>query len=149
MFENHFFDELFLQAKMARDNNEVPIGAIIVDKNKRIIAQSYNQVEKLKDPTAHAEILCIKEACKKLDTKYLFDCSIYVTIEPCFMCAAAISFAKIAKVYFSGFEPKTGAIESNLHYFSQKYCHHKPEIYGGIREKEAVKLMQDFFCHKR
>jgi tRNA(adenine34) deaminase len=136
------------QAKLALKNNEIPVGAVIVEKNN-VIASAYNKNITLKDPTAHAEILAIKQACILKKTLRLENCDIYVTLEPCFMCMGAISFAKIKRVYYGASEKKFGAIENEANIFSKKLSYFKPEIYSGISEIESQKILQQFFKNKR
>lgn len=140
--------EALKQAKIAFDEDEVPIGAVIVE-NGKIIASSYNQNRVKIDPTAHAEILALREAAQKKQTHFLDDCDLYVTVEPCAMCMAAISFAKIKNIYYGVKEEKFGAVESSANFINSENCYHKPEIYSGIGEDEAKELMQRFFKEKR
>lgn len=127
-------------ARIAGGNDEVPVGAVIVE-NGVIIAESYNQNIALSDPTAHAEILVIKEACQIKSSQRIPECDLYVTLEPCPMCAQAISFARIRRLYYAASDPKGGGISI----FSSKSCFHKPEIYNGIMETESSKQLKDFF----
>lgn len=128
------------------DNCEIPIGCVIVDgKTGKVIAKSCNKTIKLNNPTQHAEILCINKALKKLKTNRLNHCSIYITLEPCAMCAAAIMLAKIDRVYIGCLSPKTGAIISNLHIYKRTICNHKPDVYYCIMEKECKELLRGFF----
>ena len=129
-------------SKAQEDLSEVPVGAVIVY-NDEVISYSNNSNIQNTDPTAHAEILAIREACKILSTQILDQCDIYVTLEPCAMCAQAISFAKIRRLYFGAYNKKYGAIENGARIF--QFCHHVPEIYGGILENENIKLITDFF----
>ncbi|WP_168464950.1 nucleoside deaminase [Wolbachia endosymbiont of Ctenocephalides felis wCfeT] len=131
------------QAKVAKENNEVPIGAIVVYED-RVIASAYNIDN---DPTAHAEMLVIREACKSLSTSVLCDADMYVTLEPCPMCAQAISFARIKRLYFGAYNPKGGGVEHGAKIF--QFCDHVPEVYGGILEKECSILLKDFFTGLR
>ncbi|MCK5295997.1 MAG: nucleoside deaminase [Alphaproteobacteria bacterium] len=127
-------------------SGEVPVGAVIVNgKSGEIIASSGNRVEELKDPTAHAEILVIREAAEKLGQVRLEECDLYVTLEPCPMCAAAISHARIRRLYFGAYDPKSGGVEHGARVFSHKTCHHRPEVYGGIMETDCSNLLKDFF----
>ena len=147
---NSFMDEALKQAEIAFDLDEVPVGAVIVDKSsKQIIAKSYNQNTALNDSTAHAEILAIRKACLVKKNHRLDDCDLYVTLEPCAMCAAAISLARIQKVYYGTADPKSGAVDHGVRIFSHKNCHHKPEIYSGINDQESSKLLKNFFLKKR
>lgn len=137
-----------VQAGIAAESGEVPIGAVIV-KNGNIIASAYNLVERSNDPTAHAEILVIRAAAKILNSPRLTDCDLYVTLEPCAMCAQAIVFARIRRLYFGAFDEKGGGVENGARIFSQPNCNHKPEIYGGISESECGELLKEFFRKKR
>ncbi|HUI20952.1 MAG TPA: nucleoside deaminase [Methylocella sp.] len=138
----------FFEAHAARDRGEVPIGAVIVHEGK-IIAGAGNQTLWDKDPTAHAEILAIRRACRAVASERLPGCDIYVTLEPCVMCAAAISFARLRRLYFAAPDPKGGAIEHGPRLFAQSTCHHAPEIYGRIRESEAAAMLTRFFMARR
>lgn len=135
-------------AKKAAENGEVPVGALVVCDGK-IIASAYNLVEKNTDPTAHAEILVIRAASEILNSARLKTCDLYVTLEPCAMCAAAISLARIKRLYFGAYDEKGGGVENGARVFSHSTCHHKPEIYGGIAESECANLLKDFFADKR
>ena len=141
--------EAFEEAKAAAARGEVPVGAVIVDAQGNIIAKAGNQTLELKDPTAHAEMLAIREAASKLNSERLNDCDLYVTLEPCAMCAAAISFARIRRVYFAAGDEKMGAVENGPRFFAQPTCHHAPEVYSGIGETEAQELMKSFFRNRR
>ena len=137
-------------AKKAYNQDEVPIGAVIVDnENDEIIAQTYNLCEHIADSTAHAEILAIQEACKKLGQNRLRNCDLYVTLEPCTMCAAAISFSRIENLYFGAYDKKGGAVENGVKFYEQNSCHHRPNVFSGILEDECSKLLKDFFKAKR
>lgn len=127
--------------------NEIPVGSLITLDN-RIVSSSFNMVNKYQDPTAHAEILSIRKATKELKSKYLNECSLYSTLEPCAMCAQAIAFSKIKYLYFAAYDVKFGAVENGVRVFHSTY-NHVPEIYGGIMEKKAVELMQKFFIKVR
>ena len=141
--------EAFNEAKAAAARGEVPVGAVIVDAQGKLITCAGNQTLELKDPTAHAEILAIRAAAKSLNSERLIDCDLYVTLEPCAMCAAAISFARIRRVYFATSDEKMGAIENGPRFFNQSTCHHAPEVYGGIGVGEAKSLLIDFFKSRR
>ena len=136
------------EARQAAARGEVPVGAVIV-RDGRIIAAAGNRPRSLNDPTAHAEMLAIRRACEALSDERLTNCDLYVTLEPCTMCAAAISFARIRRVYFGALDPKGGAVESGVRFFSSETCHHAPETYGGIRESEAAGLLRAFFAMRR
>ncbi|MEN3930029.1 nucleoside deaminase [Microvirga sp. W0021] len=142
------FDAAFEEARQAALRDEVPVGAVIV-KDGEIIARAGNAPRERHDPTAHAEVLAIRAACEKLDDERLSGCDLYVTLEPCAMCAAAISFARIRRLYFAASDAKGGAVENGGRFFSQSSCHHAPEVYGGIREQEAAEMLKEFFAEKR
>lgn len=135
-------------AKKAKRKNEVPVGAVIV-KDDKIIASAHNMCEALFDSTAHAEMLAIKEAEKTLQKKRLNDCEIYVTLEPCAMCAGAIAAARFKTVVFGAYDSECGAVESAVKLFSEKKLHYSPEIYGGIKQNECEALIKEFFKNKR
>lgn len=147
-FDNHFMQNAISLAKSAIACGEVPVGAVIV-KDGKVIASSHNQIENKNDPTAHAEILAIRSACEMIGSPRIMDCDMYVTLEPCPMCAQAISFARIRRLYFGAYDEKNGGVENGARIFSQGGCNHKPEIYGGISESENAKLLRDFFQEKR
>ena len=128
---------------------EVPVGAVIVGPEGEIIARAGNATRALNDPSAHAEMIVIREACKIAKSERLTRCDLYVTLEPCAMCAAAISFARIAKLYFAAADPKGGAVEHGPRFFAQPTCHHAPEVYGGIDETRAGELLKSFFKARR
>jgi tRNA(adenine34) deaminase len=137
------------EAEAARDRGEVPIGAVVVSPDGAVLASAGNRTLELRDPTAHAELLAIREACAKLGTERLVDCDLYVTLEPCAMCAAAISFARIRRLYFGAADPKGGAVEHGPRLFLQSTCHHAPQVYGGIGETAAAGLLKNFFAARR
>jgi tRNA(adenine34) deaminase len=137
----------FAEARAAAARGEVPVGAVIA-RDGKIIAAAGNRTVQARDPTAHAELLAIRQAAAALGSERLTDCDLYVTLEPCAMCAAAISFARIRRLYWAAPDPKGGAVEHGPRFFSQLTCHHAPELYGGIREQEATALLQDFFQGK-
>jgi tRNA(Arg) A34 adenosine deaminase TadA len=114
-----------------------------------VIATAGNRTLRDRDPTAHAEMLVIRQACAEIGSERLVDCDLYVTLEPCAMCAAAISFARIRRLYYAASDPKGGAVEHGPRFFLQPTCHHRPEVYGGIRESEAAQLLRDFFQARR
>lgn len=142
------FDLAFDAARQAEAEGEVPVGAAVV-KDGRVIAVAHNRPRALRDPTAHAEILAIRAACIVLDDERLSGCDLYVTLEPCPMCAGAISFARIRRLYYSATDPKGGGVEHGPRVFSQPTCHHAPEFYGGFRETEASALLKAFFAARR
>ncbi len=133
------------EAEKAFAAGEVPVGAILIDGEGEIIASTHNLVEKYHDVTAHAEMLALREGFRRKKSKYLDDCDIYVTLEPCPMCAQAISMARIRRLYFGAYDPKSGGVEHGTRTFAQSSCHHVPEIIGGIREGECAALLQNFF----
>lgn len=136
------------EARAAAGAGEVPVGCVIV-RNGEVIARAGNRTVRDRDPTAHAELLAIRQAAAKLGTERLTDCDLHVTLEPCTMCAAAMSFARIRRLYYGARDPKGGAVESGVRFFSSPTCHHKPEIYGGIGESEAAGLLREFFAARR
>jgi tRNA(adenine34) deaminase len=137
------------EAVAAGERGEVPIGAVIVGPDGRIIARAGNETRALRDPTAHAEVLAIRRACEALGSERLSGCDLYVTLEPCPMCASAISFARIRRLYFGAVDPKGGGVEHGACVFNQPTCHHAPDVYGGIGEREASALLKDFFAGRR
>ena len=137
------------EARLAAERGEVPIGAVIVGPDGTVLAACGNRTENDRDPTAHAEMLAIREAAKKYGAARLVDCDLYVTLEPCPMCAQAISFARLRRVYFGASDPKGGGVEHGPRIFEQPTCHHRPEIYGGIAESEAGELLRAFFRGRR
>jgi tRNA(adenine34) deaminase len=138
----------FAEARAAAARGEVPVGAAIA-LNGKVLASAGNLVLAGKDPTAHAEILAIRSACRTLGSERLSGLDIYVTLEPCAMCAAAISFARLRRLYWAAPDPKGGAVEHGPCFFAQPTCHHAPELYGGIRESEAAELLRQFFLLRR
>jgi len=145
----HFMGIALKEAIKAKGRDEVPVGSIIIDKKNNIITANGNRINELSDPTAHAEILCIREASRKLNNKRLVDCSIFTTLEPCTMCASAISLARIKILYFGAFDFKGGAIENGVQFYNSSACNHKPEFYGGFNEKESSILLKSYFEKKR
>ncbi len=138
----------FAQARAAAGRGEVPVGAVVV-RDGTVLAAASNRTVELHDPTAHAEVLAIREACAALGSQRLTGCDLYVTLEPCAMCAAAISFARIRRLYFAAADPKGGAVEHGPRLFGQPTCHHAPEVYGGFRADEAADLLRAFFAARR
>ena len=138
----------FERALEAAGQGEVPVGATLV-RDGVVIASAGNRTLTDKDPTAHAEVLAIRQAARLLGRERLIGCDLYVTLEPCAMCAGAISFARLRRVYFGAADPKGGAVEHGPRFFAQPTCHHAPEVYGGIRETEAAGLLRDFFAARR
>jgi len=136
-------------ARVAVARGEVPIGAVIVGPGGEVLAEAGNRTEELGDPTAHAEMLAIRSAAARLGAPRLVDCDLYVTLEPCPMCAQAISFARIRRLYWGAADPKGGGVEHGPRIFDQPTCHHKPELYPGLGEREAGELLRDFFKARR
>lgn len=136
------------EARAAALREETPVGAA-VSREGVVIASAGNRTRELNDPTAHAEVLAIRMACEALGDERLTGCDLHVTLEPCPMCAAAISFARIRRLYFGASDPKGGAVESGVRLYAQPTCHHAPEVYGGIGESEAAALLRDFFRARR
>jgi len=138
----------FDEAKAAALRGEVPVGAVVV-RDGAVLGRAGNRTLELKDPTAHAEMLALRLACKAIGSERLIGCDLYVTLEPCPMCAAAISFARIRRLYFGAADPKGGAVENGVRLYESPTCHHAPEVYGGLRETEAAALLRDFFRERR
>lgn len=150
MTNEQYMQKAFAQALIAAKKDEVPVGAVIVDqKNGKIVSRAHNLSEHSKDCTAHAEILAIQKACKKLGTNRLREMDLYVTLEPCPMCAAAISFARIEHLYFAAYDEKNGAVVNGVKFYENKTCHHKPVCCGGIMQNESSALLKNFFKNKR
>ncbi|MGO8839585.1 MAG: nucleoside deaminase [Methyloceanibacter sp.] len=142
-------DLALAEAEAAGLAGEVPIGAVLVSASGEVLARAGNRTLELRDPTAHAELLAIRQACAKLGSERLTGCDLYVTLEPCAMCAAAVSFARIRRLYFGAPDPKGGAVEHGPRLFAQATCHHSPEVYGGIGEARAAALLKQFFAARR
>ncbi|MDP4594479.1 MAG: nucleoside deaminase [Beijerinckiaceae bacterium] len=138
----------FVEARAAAARGEVPVGAVIT-KDGAVIAAAGNRTLENRDPTAHAEILVIRAAASALGSERLIDCDLYVTLEPCAMCAGAISFARIRRLYFAAGDEKGGAVENGPRFFVQPTCHHAPDVYGGMRESESADLLREFFKERR
>ena len=136
------------EARAAAAAGEVPIGCVIVHDGDAI-ARAGNRTLADRDPTAHAEMLAIRAASAALGSERLVDCDLYVTLEPCAMCAAAMSFARIRRLYYGAADPKGGAVDSGVRFFASPTCHHRPDVYGGIGEAEASALLRDFFRARR
>jgi tRNA(adenine34) deaminase len=137
------------QARAAAERGEVPIGAVIVDPSGELLAEAGNRTEETSDPTAHAEMLAIRAAAARLGAPRLVECDLYVTLEPCPMCAQAISFARIRRLYWGAPDPKGGGVEHGPRIFDQPTCHHRPELYPGIADAEAGELLRAFFKERR
>lgn len=135
-------------ARAAGEAGEVPVGCVVV-RNGEVVAKAANRTLTDRDPTGHAEMLAIREAARAIGSERLTDCDVHVTLEPCAMCAAAISFARIRRLYYGAADLKGGAVENGVRFFSSPSCHHRPEVYGGIGEREAGALLRDFFKARR
>jgi tRNA(Arg) A34 adenosine deaminase TadA len=136
------------EARAAAARGEVPVGAVVT-RDGAVLASAGNRTLELKDPTAHAEILALRAAAARLGSERLIGCDLHVTLEPCPMCAAAISFARIRRLYFGAADPKGGAVENGVRLYTSPSCHHTPEVYGGLREREAAELLRGFFRERR
>ncbi|MEA2950513.1 MAG: tRNA(adenine34) deaminase [Alphaproteobacteria bacterium] len=136
------------EARAAQQRGEVPVGCVVV-RDGVVIARAGNRTLADRDPTAHAELLAIRAAAAALGSERLTGCDLYVTLEPCAMCAAAMSFARIRRLYYGAADPKGGAVDSGVRFFSSATCHHRPEVYGGVNESDAALLLRDFFKARR
>jgi tRNA(adenine34) deaminase len=143
-----FMDLALKAAENAANAGEVPIGCVVV-LNGEVIATAANRTLTDRDPTAHAEILAIRQATSRLGTERLVDCDLYVTLEPCTMCAAAISFARIRRLYYGATDPKGGAVDSGVRFFASPTCHHTPEVYASVGESGSATLLREFFKARR
>ena len=143
-----FMGMALAEAKAAAEAGEVPVGALVV-RGGEVLARANNRTLRDRDPTAHAEVLALRAAASALGSERLIGCDLYVTLEPCTMCAAAISFARIRRLYFGAADPKGGAVESGVRFFDAPTCHHKPEVYGGIGEADASAILKEFFATRR
>jgi tRNA(adenine34) deaminase len=141
-------DLAIAEARAAAAAGEVPVGCVIV-RGDEVIARARNRTIADHDPTAHAEMLAIRQAARALGAERLTDCDMYVTLEPCAMCAAALAFARVRRIYYGAADPKGGAVENGVRFFSSPTCHHRPEVYGGMAEQEAAALLRDFFAARR
>ena len=137
------------EAKSAALRGEVPVGAVLLSADGALLAHDGNRILELKDPTAHAEILTIRQATAAAGSPRLEGADLYVTLEPCAMCAQAIAFARIRRVYFAAYDPKGGGVEHGAKVYDHATCHHRPEVYGGLRESEAVQILKEFFQARR
>jgi tRNA(Arg) A34 adenosine deaminase TadA len=137
------------EAEAAAQRGEVPVGAVVVGADGAVLARAGNRMRELADPTAHAEMLAIRQACAAVRSERLDGADLYVTLEPCAMCAAAASFARIRRLYFGAGDPKGGGVEHGPRIFSQPTCHHAPQVYGGIEESQAGALLRAFFARRR
>jgi tRNA(adenine34) deaminase len=143
-----FMDLALKAAEKAGRSGEVPIGCVIV-RDGEVVATAGNRTVTDRDPTAHAEVLAIREAAGKLGSERLTDCDLYVTLEPCTMCAGAISFARIRRLYYGAADPKGGSVESGVRFFAAPTCHHAPEVYSGLGESVSATLLREFFRERR
>ena len=143
-----FMEIALEEARAAAAAGEVPVGCVIV-REGAIVARTRNRTLVDRDPTAHAEMLAIRAAAAAIGSERLTDCDLYVTLEPCTMCAGAMSFARIRRLYYGAVDPKGGAVDSGVRFFAQPTCHHRPEVYGGIGESDAASLLRDFFQARR
>lgn len=147
-FSTHM-DLALSEARAAASRGEVPVGAVIVGPAGQVIAQAGNRTRELRDPTAHAEMLAIRAACQTLGQERMTDCALYVTLEPCAMCAQAIAHARLARLYYGASDPKSGGTDHGARVFSHPQCHHRPEVYDGIGARNAQALLTAFFADKR
>ena len=145
---NRFMETALAEARAAGERGEVPVGAVLV-LDGAIIAQAGNRTRAENDVTAHAEVTVIREAARKLGQERLTGADLYVTLEPCTLCAAAISFARIRRLYYGADDPKGGAVESGVRFFAQPTCHHAPDVYSGLSGTEAADILRDFFSERR
>jgi tRNA(adenine34) deaminase len=141
-------DDALAEARAAQEADEVPVGAVIV-REGAVLARAGNRTLRDRDPTAHAEMVAIRAAAAAVGSERLTECDLYVTLEPCAMCAAALSFARIRRLYYGAADPKGGAVDSGVRFFSSPTCHHRPEVYGGMGEREAAGLLREFFQARR
>jgi len=149
MIQNQYMDLALREALKGQKNGEVPIGCIILDENKNILSSAYNEVITNNDPTAHAEITAIRQACSYVNSSRLSNCSLYVTLEPCIMCASAISRAKIRRLFYGADDKKYGSINGHINFFQSNICNHIPEIYDNINKYKCEELINNFFKDKR
>lgn len=147
-FKSHM-DQALIEAQKAAERGEVPVGAVLVAPDGSLLAAAGNRTRELSDPTAHAEMLVIREACATLGNERLTGCDLYVTLEPCPMCASAISHARIARVYYGASDPKSGGVAQGPRVFDHAQSHHTPEVYDGIAAEACEALLKDFFAAKR
>ncbi|WGW05340.1 nucleoside deaminase [Tropicibacter oceani] len=147
-FTSHM-DRALAQARAAAERGEVPVGAVVVSPSGAVVAEAGNRTRECNDPTAHAEILAIRAACAALGVERLPDHDLYVTLEPCPMCAAAISFARIRRLYYGAQDPKSGGVAHGARVYAHPQCHHRPEVYDGLSEDRCAALLRDFFEGKR
>lgn len=144
-----FMEVALAEARDAAARGEVPVGAVVVGPDGAVVAQAGNRTRELHDPTAHAEVLAIRQACAVAGSERLVDHTLYVTLEPCAMCAAAIAAARIAKLFYGASDPKSGGVAQGARVFSHPQCHHVPEVFDGIADREAEEMLRAFFARKR
>ncbi|MBB3993470.1 cytidine deaminase [Sulfitobacter undariae] len=144
-----FMQTALSEARAAADRGEVPVGAVVVSPQGKVVAQAGNRTREGNDPTAHAEILAIRAACTHLGAERLTGCALYVTLEPCPMCAGAIAAARIGRLYYGAADPKSGGVAQGARVFAHPQCHHIPEVFDGIAERESAALLRDFFAQRR
>jgi tRNA(adenine34) deaminase len=147
-FMDSYMDLALAEARAAAAAGEVPVGCVVV-RDGAVVARARNRTLADRDPTAHAEMLALRAAAAAIGSERLVDCDVYVTLEPCTMCAGALSFARIRRLYYGAADPKGGAVESGVRFFSAPTCHHRPDVYGGIGEQEAAALLREFFAERR
>jgi tRNA(adenine34) deaminase len=143
-----FMDMALAEARAAGVRGEVPVGCVIV-RNGEVVARAGNGTLAERDPTAHAELIAIRAAARALGSERLDDCDLYVTLEPCTMCAGALAFARIRRLYYGAADTKGGAVDSGVRFFAAPTCHHRPDVYGGVGEAEAARLLKEFFQERR
>ena len=143
-----YMDLALAEARAAAAAGEVPVGCVVV-RDGAVVARARNRTLADHDPTAHAEMLALRAAAVAIGSERLVDCDVYVTLEPCTMCAGALSFARVRRLYYGAADPKGGAVESGVRFFSAPTCHHRPDVYGGIGEQEAAALLREFFAERR
>ena len=148
MTHKNFMDLALEQAKACEARGEIPVGAVIVRDNQ-VVARAGNRIVELKDTTAHAETLAIRAAAEILGNERLIDCDLYTTLEPCTMCAAVISYARIRRLYYGAEDVKSGGVDNGVRFYHAASCHHRPEVYGGINEAEAANMLKAFFRARR
>ena len=148
MTNSGFMDHALQKAREAAGRGEVPVGAVVV-RNRAVLSAASNRMREMSDVTAHAEMLAIRQASAVLESERLSDCDLYVSLEPCAMCAAAISFARIRRLYFAAPDEKGGAVEHGVRFFSAPTCHHAPEVYSGLCERDSAALLRSFFAERR
>ena len=147
-FKSHM-NQALAEARAAADRGEVPVGAVIVSPDGAVVATAGNRTRELNDPTAHAEIVALRAACAAAGSERLVGYDLYVTLEPCAMCAAALAAARIGRIYYGASDPKSGGVDHGARVFSHPQAHHKPEVYDGIAAQECEQILRDFFALRR